>query len=196
MISSNIILNKKKVLGGIKMRLSVREMIMVGVGAALMAVFSQLSIPLPSVPLTLQVFGVVIISVILGKKLGTLSIIVFMLLGAIGLPVFASFTGGLNIITGATGGYIIGFVFMAFIIGYFIEKDKRPLVFIGAYLGLAVDYIFGVIQLKLLMGLTLEGALVAGLYPFIIKDLILAALGIMVALSIRNRVVGVIKLNA
>ena len=50
------------------MRLSVREMIMVGVGAALMAVFSQLSIPLPSVPLTLQVFGVVIISVILGKK--------------------------------------------------------------------------------------------------------------------------------
>ena len=178
------------------MRLSVREMIMVGVGAALMAVFSQLSIPLPSVPLTLQVFGVVIISVILGKKLGTLSIIIFMLLGAIGLPVFASFTGGLNIITGATGGYIIGFVFMAFIIGYFIEKDKRPLVFIGAYLGLAVDYIFGVIQLKLLMGLTLEGALVAGLYPFIIKDLILAALGIMVALSIRNRVVGVIKLNA
>ena len=177
------------------MRLSVREMIMVGVGAALMAVFSQLSIPLPSVPLTLQVFGVVIISVILGKKLGTLSIIVFMLLGAIGLPVFAGFTGG-NIITGATGGYIIGFVFMAFIIGYFIEKDKKALAFIGAYLGLAVDYIFGVIQLKLLMGLTLEGALVAGLYPFIIKDLILTALGIMVAISIRIRVVGVIKLNA
>ncbi|OBY10451.1 biotin transporter BioY [Clostridium paraputrificum] len=178
------------------MRLSVREMIMVGVGAALMAVFSQLSIPLPSVPLTLQVFGVVIISVILGKKLGTLSIIVFMLLGAIGLPVFAGFTGGLNIITGATGGYIIGFVFMAFIIGYFIEKDKKALAFIGVYLGLAVDYIFGVIQLKLLMGLTLEGALVAGLYPFIIKDLILTALGIMVAISIRIRVVGVIKLNA
>ena len=178
------------------MRLSVREMIMVGVGAALMAVFSQLSIPLPSVPLTLQVFGVVIISVILGKKLGTLSIIVFMLLGAIGLPVFAGFTGGLNIITGATGGYIIGFVFMAFIIGYFIEKDKKALEFIGAYLVLAVDYIFGVIQLKLLMGLTLEGALVAGLYPFIIKDLILTALGIMVAISIRIRVVGVIKLNA
>lgn len=178
------------------MRLSVREMIMVGVGTALMAVFSQLSIPLPSVPLTLQVFGVVIISVILGKKLGTLSIIVFMLLGAIGLPVFAGFTGGLNIITGATGGYIIGFVFMAFIIGYFIEKDKKALAFIGVYLGLAVDYIFGVIQLKLLMGLTLEGALVAGLYPFIIKDLILTALGIMVAISIRIRVVGVIKLNA
>ena len=170
------------------MRLSVREMIMVGVGAALMAVFSQLSIPLPSVPLTLQVFGVVIISVILGKKLGTLSIIVFMLLGAIGLPVFASFTG-------ATGGYIIGFVFMAFIIGYFIEKDKKSLAFIGAYLGLAVDYVFGVLQLKLLMGLTLEGALVAGLYPFIIKDLILTALGVMVALSIRNRVVRVIRVK-
>ena len=148
------------------MRLSVREMIMVGVGAALMAVFSQLSIPLPSVPLTLQVFGVVIISVILGKKLGTLSIIVFMLLGAIGLPVFASFTG-----------------------------DKKSLAFIGAYLGLAVDYIFGMIQLKLLMGLTLEGVLVAGLYPFIIKDLILTALGVMVALSIRNRVVRVIRVK-
>ena len=195
MAYSNIILNKKKVLGGIKMRLSVREMIMVGVGAALMAVFSQLSIPLPSVPLTLQVFGVVIISVILGKKLGTLSIIVFMLLGAIGLPVFASFTGGLNIITGATGGYIIGFVFMAFMIGYFIEKDKKSLACIGAYLGLAVDYVFGVLQLKLLMGLTLEGALVAGLYPFIIKDLILTALGVMVALSIRNRVVRVIRVK-
>ena len=64
-----------------------------------------------------------------------------MLLGAIGLPVFASFTGGLNIITGATGGYIIGFVFMAFIIGYFIEKDKKSLAFIGAYLGLSLIHI-------------------------------------------------------
>ena len=178
------------------MRLSVREMIMVGVGAALMAVFSQLSIPLPSVPLNFTGFWGCNYICYIRKEIRNLSIIVFMLLGAIGLPVFASFTGGLNIITGATGGYIIGFVFMALIIGYFIEKDKKPLALIGAYLGLAMDYIFGVIQLKLLMGLTLEGALV-GLYPFIIKDLILTALGVMVALSIRNRVVlGVIKLNA
>ena len=58
-----------------------------------------------------------------------------------------------------------------------------------------MDYVFGVLQLKLLMGLTLEGALVAGLYPFIIKDLILTALGVMVALSIRNRVVRVIRVK-
>ncbi|MGL5352634.1 MAG: biotin transporter BioY, partial [Clostridium sp.] len=85
-----------------KLNLSVKEITLVGMCAALMAIFSQLSIPIPftTVPLTLQTFGLVVISVVLGRKLGTLSIIIWTLLGAIGIPVFAHFSGGIGIILG------------------------------------------------------------------------------------------------
>ena len=120
-----------------KLNLSIKEITLVGMCAALMAIFSQLSIPLPftSVPVTLQIFGLVVLSVIVGAKIGTISLIVFVILGAIGLPVFANFSGGFGVIVGPTGGYIIGFIIMAFLIGYASSKENKILLFIASYIG-------------------------------------------------------------
>ena len=97
--------NKKKI---DKMKLATQII------AALMAICSWISIPL-TVPFTLQTFAVFVTLGILGGKRGTLSILVFLLLGAIGVPVFAGFTGGMGILLGNTGGYIIGFILSALV---------------------------------------------------------------------------------
>lgn len=180
------------------MNLSIKEITLTGMCAALMAIFSQLSIPLPftSVPVTLQILGLVILSVIVGGKIATLSMIIFVLLGVIGIPVFANFSGGFGVIVGPTGGYIIGFIIMAFFIGYTSYKENKPLLIIASYIGLIIDYTIGTLQLKATTGLNLQASLAAGVYPFIIKDFIIVAVAILIGLQIKNRVKGALIKNA
>lgn len=171
-----------------KLNLSIKEITLVGMCAALMAIFSQLSIPLPftTVPLTLQTLGLVLLAIILEHKLGTLSIIIWMLVGVIGIPVFAGFASGIGVVLGPTGGYIIGFIFMSFIIGYSASKNNTNLLFLGVYVGQAVQYTFGVVQLKIIMGLNLNEALISGLYPFLVKDIIVITIAVFIGLSIKK----------
>ncbi|MDR3593624.1 biotin transporter BioY [Clostridium sp.] len=181
-----------------KLNLSIKEISLIGMCAALMVIFSQLSIPLPftAVPITLQIFGLVIISVIIGAKLGTLSIIVFDVLGAIGLPVFANFNGGLHVIIGPTGGYIIGFIIIAFLIGYASEKQNKILLFIASYMGLIFQLLLGTLQLKIVTGMNMQSALIAGFYPFVIKDLIMVTIAIVIGLRVKKGVKGILTRNA
>ena len=182
-----------------KLNLSVKEITLVGLATAIMGIFSQLALPIPftTVPLTLQTFGLVIISVVLGKKIGTLSILIWALLGTIGIPVFSGFSSGLGVLVGPNGGYIIGFIFMSFIIGYTSTSTNKNniLLFVGVYLGQAVQYTFGVIQLKIVLGLSLPNALLAGLYPFILKDIIMITVAVTLALSIKKSLGGVLMSN-
>lgn len=180
-----------------KLNLSIKEITLIGMCAALMAIFSQLSIPLPftSVPITLQIFGVVVLSVIVGAKIGTISIIVFELLGAIGLPVFANFSGGFAVIVGPTGGYIIGFIIMAFLIGYASSKENKVLLFIASYIGVTADLLLGTLYLKIVTGMSIQAALIAGLYPFIIKDFITIAIAVLIGLKVKNNVESIITRN-
>lgn len=165
---------------------NIKELTMIGLCAALMAVFSQISIPLPSgVPITLQPFAVVLICVLLEERLGTLSILTFILIGAIGLPVYANFNSGFSAILGPTGGFLTGFLIMAFIVGLFSKSKNKKLIFIGAYLGLFTDYVVGVLQLALVLNMGIAEALVIGCYPYIIKDLILTAVAVVIALKIK-----------
>lgn len=186
-------------LGGkeMKLNLSIREMVIVGMCSALMGIFSQISIPLPftTVPITLQIFGVVVIAVILGGKLATISMIIYTLLGCFGIPVFANFSAGARVVLGPTGGYIIGFIFMALVIGYSSNKSNKYLLWIGAYIGLMIDYLFGVGQLKIVLGLGIQEALVAGLYPFIIKDGVTVGVAVLVALVVKKSLKGAIKMD-
>ncbi|MEI3229118.1 MAG: biotin transporter BioY [Lachnospiraceae bacterium] len=87
-----------------------RDMVYIAIFAVLIAICSWISIP-TTVPFTLQTFAVFLAVGVLGGKRGTLSILIYLLLGAIGVPVFAGFTGGIGIVLGTTGGYIIGFLF-------------------------------------------------------------------------------------
>jgi biotin transport system substrate-specific component len=173
-----------------KTKLSIKEITLIGMCAALMVIFSQIAIPVPFtvVPITLQVFGIVLLATITGKKIAPISLAVFACIGAIGLPVFSNFSGGFGVIAGPKGGYIIGFIVMAFIIGLFSEKDNKVLIFVGAYIGTLVDYIFGVAQLMFILNLNLEQALVAGFYPFVIKDIIIIPIAVFVALAVKKSV--------
>ena len=180
-----------------KLNLSTKEITLVGMCAALMAIFSQLSIPLPftSVPVTLQVFGLVVLAVIVGAKIGTLSLIIFVILGAIGLPVFANFSGGFGVIVGPTGGYIIGFIIMALLVGYASSKENKILLFIASYIAVTIDLLLGTIYLKIVTGLSLQGALIAGLYPFIIKDFIIIAIAVLIGLKVKKSARSILTRN-
>ena len=177
-------------------KFDIKELTIVSLCAALMAVFSQIAIPLPSgVPITLQPFAVVLIGVILEQKLGTISLLIFLLLGAIGLPVYANFSAGLSALIGPTGGFLSGFLFMVFIIGLFAKSKSKKLIFIGAYLGLFLDYVIGVLQLSIVLNVSIPEALAIGCYPYIIKDLLLTAVAVIIGLKIKPIITKDLKKN-
>lgn len=120
------------------------DIVYIGLSAALIAVCSWISIPM-TVPITLQTMGICLIASLFGMKRGTLAVAVYIILGAVGVPVFQGFTAGLGIIAGSTGGYIIGFIFTALIVGFVSDKCKGKLVplIIAMVIGILVCYAFG-----------------------------------------------------
>ena len=125
-------------------RLSTTDTALIALFAAIMAVCSWIMIP-ATVPFTMQTFGVFLAVGLLGGKRGTISIIVYLLLGAVGLPVFSGFTGGIGHILGPTGGYMVGFIFTALIMWLserFFGKGTRALA-ISMVIGLIICYAFG-----------------------------------------------------
>ena len=110
------------------------DIVYIAVFAVIMAICSWISIP-AAVPFTLQTFGVFIAVGILGGKRGTLSVLVFILLGAIGVPVFAGFSGGIGVLAGTTGGYIIGFLFSALVMWAMENYDECDFAICGKTIG-------------------------------------------------------------
>lgn len=176
-----------------KGKITTKGMTLVGLSAALMGVLSQLAIPFPTVPLTLQVFGAVLLAVILEAKISTLAMIVYTLIGAIGIPVFANFSRGFSVIVGPTGGYITGFIVLAFIIGKAAEQKNKKILILGAYIGLIMNYFIGTLQLKGVLNLSFQEAMVAGVYPYIIKDLILTGVAVGVGLQMKKQLRGILN---
>ena len=91
--------------------LKTRDLTLIALFAALIAICAWLTVPMPDVPFTMQTFGVFAALLLLGGKRGTLSILLYLLLGAAGLPVFSGFRGGIGSLLGTTGGYLVGFFF-------------------------------------------------------------------------------------
>jgi biotin transport system substrate-specific component len=139
--------------------------------AATMCVVGPFSIPLPMSPAPISFTNLVIYfaAYLLGARAGTLSCVIYLLLGLAGLPVFSGFTGGVSKLAGPTGGYLIGFIFLALICGAFAEKFRgnRWWYVVGMALGTAVLYAFGTVWLAYQGNLTFGAALFAGVIPFI-----------------------------
>ena len=157
------------------MKLSTKDLILCGIFASITAILSQISIPLPftTVPLTMQTFAVGLTGVILGAKRGFISQLIYVLVGAGGLPVFAQMTGGMGLVLGPTGGYILGFPLMALIVGYFKDKfDSKIAIIFGMILGLLVDYTLGTAMFIFITKMTVVQALLACVVPFIPLDLV------------------------
>lgn len=152
-----------------------RDLSLVALGAALVALLAQVRIPLPftPVPLTGQTFGVLLVAA-LGSKRGAASMALYIALGAFGLPVFAGGAAGLSYMTGATLGYLIGFVLAAYVVGALAERGLERSVrtsLLPFLVGTLIIYVCGVTWLTFLLG-SLTKALAAGLVPFLIGDAI------------------------
>lgn len=145
----------------------------IGIMAAVICILGPLSIPIGLVPISFTNLAIYLVIYALGMKKGTVSYIVYMVIGFVGAPVFSGFSGGPFKILGPTGGYIIGFMFMALISGFFIDKfiDKWYLCFAGMVAGTVVCYIFGTLWLSYQANMPIKAALFAGVIPFIPGDL-------------------------
>jgi biotin transport system substrate-specific component len=172
---------------------SLRGMVYASLFGALTAVGAYIIIPLPPVPITLQTLFLGLAGVLLGARLGALSQVVYLLLGIIGLPVFAGGKAGLGILVGPTGGYLIGFVAAAFVTGKIAQMKRRPgfaWLFLALLAGEAVMYGFGILQLALVARLSLLKALTVGLLPFLPGDGVKIVLTTLIALKTRDRLGG------
>lgn len=172
------------------MKIGAKQIILVGLFTALTAVGAFIQIPLGTVPVTLQFLFTGLAGVMLGSKLGALSQLVYVLIGLLGVPVFAGGAGGFGVVVKPSFGYLMGFILGAYVIGKISESRKKPgfiTLFAAALAGIAVIYAVGVPYLYFIMNsvigkdISFIAALKIGLIIFIpgdlIKCLIVAALG-------------------
>lgn len=160
-------------------RSSVVAAVLVVAAAAITALAAQVRIPLPftPVPITGQTFAVLLTGAALGWKLGSAGQLLYIGVGALGAPVFTDASGGLEVLTGATGGYLVGFVFAAALVGRLAEgrQDRTfSTMFTAFILGSLVIYVFGVVGLMASTGWPLVEAVEKGVVPFLLGDLVKA----------------------
>lgn len=155
-------------------KIKTKQMVLIALMTAVTCVLGPLSIPLPfsPVPISLTNFAIFLAIFVLGMKNGTISFIIYLLLGAVGVPVFSSFRGGLQVLAGPTGGYLIGFIFLALIMGFALDHFDRKLVptIIGMIIGMVVCYTFGTVWLAKLLSLSFKEGLMMGVIPYLPGD--------------------------
>src|SRR3989338_7741565 len=156
-------------------RTIILDIFMVLASVVFMAIMANLQIPLWPVPITMQTFGIFLIAFFFGSRKGLVAIAAYVLAGLLGFGVFAGYKSGLSVIFGASGGYIIGFLFMAFFIGWMIEKGHgrtRRSILLCMLTGEIILYAFGLAGLWLWLGekATIMSTLKFCLFPFIIGD--------------------------
>ncbi len=164
-----------------------RDMILIGLFAAIICICAPFSIPIGAVPLSLSTFAIYLAAIVLGAKKGTYAVIIYILLGIIGLPVFSGFQGGIGKVLGVTGGYIIGYIPCVFIAGAVIEKyaDKKVAYVAALILGTLVLFVFGTIWFMVQSGNSLAYSLSACVLPFIPGDAIKIAVAVVVGYKLR-----------
>ena len=173
-------------------KFSVRDICYAGLFAAVIAVMAQISIPMPlGVPMTMQTFAITLAAVGLGSQLA-IATLVYLLLGAVGVPVLANFSGGIDKFVGPTGGFLISFPIMAYIIGLGVEhRDAFKGAFpVAVVVGTVVNYIVGVILFVIVAHSTVSVAVSACVLPFIPTAIIKAVLACAIGLNIRKRIPG------
>lgn len=157
--------------------------------AALIAILAQITIPIPIVPITGQTLAIGLVATILGAHYGTISVLIYILLGATGLPVFAGFSSGIGVLLGPTGGYIFGFIPAAFIIGMYVERVGNSYfhAIIANLLGSAITLAIGMIQLKYVAQISWSAAFMTGILPFIVIGMIKAVIAAWIGMKVKKQ---------
>lgn len=176
---------------------STKNIALMAIFVALMAVCSWISLSFGQITFSLQTFAVFVTVGLLGLKRGTISVVVYILLGLAGVPVFAGFTGGIGVIAGYLGGFIVGFLPAAIIIGLIImlvkvegEFKKMMVMFIAMLLGDAVCFLIGGIWFKNVLELDWASTFSLSMAPYIVPDIA----KMLVAIIVINRVKAYVKL--
>ncbi len=175
-----------------------RNMILVAIFAAILAILSQIvfNVPVSPAPITLQTFGIYLIALLLGGPMGALAVLLYLALGAVGLPVFAGGEGGIGVILGPKGGFLLAFPIAAYISGFLITRLNREKIvsyLIAVLPGFLLIFVLGTLQLKLVLGLSLWPALLAGVIPFLPGEALKIFLAVF--LSFRIGKTGIIRYN-
>lgn len=173
-------------------KLSIQDMCMIGMFTAIIAIMAQLSIPMPlGVPMTMQTFAVTLAAIILGGKKSAISCLIYVLLGAVGIPVFANLSGGYDKVIGPTGGFLMSFPIMALLIGLGMDfyKKNKALLIAGVIAGTVVNYVFGILWFCFITKSSFMTGFTACVLPFVPTAIIKAVLAVAIGLPIRQKVV-------
>ncbi|WP_407271906.1 biotin transporter BioY [Radiobacillus sp. PE A8.2] len=171
---------------------------LMAIGANIAIWFPFLAIPIggKTVPLSLQTFFAILAGLMLGKRLGSLSIVAYLLVGIAGVPVFAQMRAGIFTIFDYTGGFLISFIFVAFVTGWLAEKSRTkslPFYVLASIVGVVVNYLIGVNYMYIAMNTWLELHISfttawATMIPFLIKDLAIAIIAAFITLNLSKRI--------
>lgn len=166
-----------------------RAMIITALFAAIIGILAQVTIPLPLVPITGQTLAIGLAATILGARYGTYSVILYIIIGAAGVPVFAEFSAGISKLVGPTGGYLVGFIPAVFIMGWYMEKMGFNIkhAFIANLIGMVLTLSFGTSWLSIASDLSLKAAMASGFTPFVVVGIIKAVLAAWLGVIVRNR---------
>lgn len=176
----------------IKKAFKTADLCYIALGAVLITICSWITVPI-AVPFTMQTFAVFCVLIILGAKRGILSIIVYIAMGLIGIPVFSGFKAGVGVIFGLTGGYIVGFIFIALIywLAVSLFREKIAVELLSLLIGLIVCYAFGTAWFMIAYARANESvgilsAISMCVFPFVIPDLIKLALSLIIGRKLRT----------
>ena len=191
------------------MRMKTSRLTKIALMAALLCVISPFAITFPfsPVPISLATLMLYLCIYILGRHDAVISCAIYLLIGLAGIPVFSGFTGGIGKVLGPTGGYLIGYLFLVYIGGWFVEKwshsskngnlrkeetrSYRHLNYlmqgIGMILGTAICYLFGSLWLSYQLNMNFTTALSVGVLPFVLGDILKIVVGVVVGVSVRKR---------
>jgi biotin transport system substrate-specific component len=170
---------------------SIKGIVYASLFGALTATGAFIVIPVPPVPITAQTFFLNTAAVLLGGSLGALSQFIYVMLGVVGIPVFSGGKAGIGVIFGPTGGYLLGFIIAAFIIGKIVEARRGAGIFwhiFAMLVGMAIIYSLGITQLALVAKISFKKALAIGMLPFIPGDIIKILLAAIISSRLKGRI--------
>lgn len=169
--------------------MNIKKTVIIGILAAIICILAPLSVPAGAIPISLSTFAVYIVSCTVPKKYSVPAVAVYILLGAVGLPVFSSFTGGIQSLAGYTGGYIIGYIPCTFLIGLFTDKypDRKIVYPLSLIAGTVMCYLFGTLWYMHKAEIGFVNAAAVCILPFIVGDIIKIAVASATGITLKTR---------
>ena len=167
---------------------NIKMLILAALFTAVICIFSQIAIPSPILPITLQIFGICLCGYLLGARFSLLSVLCYIALGAIGLPVFYGFQGGVHHLINLTGGFIFGFLPLAFCCGVSHKFKKNIFKILFGLIGVLICHIIGVIQFSLVSSNGIAASFLVASLPYLIKDIPLCIAAFYIARVINKRI--------